>query len=188
MGDPEQRPREDEAAEQALDEALADEAMKKSGLIWVEPAADLPAQAVWHVWVEGRAYVLTGPGEQPDPGLVPGQPARVIVRSKDNAHRLVSFAAEVATVSETEDDWGPATAALAAGRLNLRDAEGAPARWSTDAATTIYRLTPDQQLHEGPGRYDDASGREAPVATSATTTRRRPWVLHRRGGSGRALS
>lgn len=52
--------------------ALLDEAMKKSGLVWVTVPGRRPAP-VWYVWRGGAdpaAYVLTGGGEQPVPGLL----------------------------------------------------------------------------------------------------------------------
>lgn len=46
-----------------LERALAEEATKKSGLVWVRGSG--PARAVWHVWHEGAALLVGGgPGEQ----------------------------------------------------------------------------------------------------------------------------
>jgi len=51
-----------------LDQALVEEATKKSGLIWVRGPGS-PARALWHAWHEGAACVVgDGPGEQPLPG------------------------------------------------------------------------------------------------------------------------
>lgn len=67
-----------------LDQALVEEATKKSGLIWVRGAGEPAARALWHVWHEGAACLVgDGPGEQPLPGLVEGGSAEVTVRSKD---------------------------------------------------------------------------------------------------------
>lgn len=70
--------------DELLDQALVEEATKKSGLVWVR-GADVPsARALWHVWHEGAACLVgDGPGEQPLPGLADGAFAEVTVRSKD---------------------------------------------------------------------------------------------------------
>jgi hypothetical protein len=169
------------------DRALVDEAMKKSGLIWVTTPAMPSGRAFWHAWLAPTAYLLTGPGEQPDPDWPEGSPVSVLVRSKDNAHRLVSWDAIITRVDPADDDWDAATAALVAGRLNLRESQTAPARWAEGGAL-VYRLQPAGTLGERPGTYSDASHREAPVPTTATTVTGKPWVLHKRGHSGRPLS
>ena len=68
---------------------LIDEATKKSGLVWVTTSAGV--SPVWLLWHDGSAYVLSGPGEQPCPGLEPGGGATVTVRSKDKGSRLVTL-------------------------------------------------------------------------------------------------
>ncbi len=168
--------------------ALVDEAMKKSGLIWVSWSDPQRTQAFWHSWVEGHGYLLTGYAEQPDPHFTPGELVRVVARSKDNTHRLIVLDATAERLSPSDPDWEQATTALAAGRLNLHDAEHAPQRWAADAVTAIYRLSPTGPLVEEPGRYTDDAGRAAPVASPATTAGAPPWVMHRRGTSGRSLS
>lgn len=167
---------------------MIDEALKKSALIWLVREPPRPEHAYWHAWVDGRAYLLTGPGEQPDPDLHEGELLRVVVRSKDTVQRLLVLDATADRLQADDADWEAATAALAAGRLNLRHAEQAPARWAGDPATAIYRLTLGTELVEGPGQYADIAHRAAPAPTTATTATRRPWVLHRRGKRGRPLS
>lgn len=167
--------------------ALVDEALKKTGLVWVS----LPSgrtQPCWHAWVDGRAYVLTGPGEQPDPGLDDSDELTLVVRSKDNSQRLLTLTATCERLDPADGDWDVATAALVSGRLNLSRAEQAPRRWAADPATVVYRLVPTGDLLEGPGAYADSSHRAVPVASSATTAGPPPRVLHRRGHSGRPLS
>lgn len=167
--------------------ALVDEALKKTWLVWVT----LPSgrtQPCWHSWVGGHVYLLTGPGEQPDPGLAEGDTVKLVVRSKDNSQRLLGLAATTQRLQPGDPDWDTATSALAAGRLNLSKAAQAPQRWATDPATVIYRLVPTGELLEGPGAYPDTSHRAVPVSTPATTAAALPRVLHRRGGSGRPLS
>lgn len=162
--------------------------MKKCALIWLTRERPWREHAFWHAWVDGRAYLLTGPGEQPDPGLHEGEQLRLVVRSKDTVQRLVVVDATADRLQPDDADWGGATAALATGRLNLSHAEQAPARWADDPATAIYRLTLGTELIEGPGQYADSAHRAAPAPTPATTATRRPWVLHKRGKRGRPLS
>lgn len=168
--------------------ALIDEAMKKSALVWLRWSDPLRTQAFWHAWLGGHAYLLTGPGEQPDPGLQEGQHVEVVVRSKDNAQRLVVFSAHARRLGPHDGDWPAATSSLASTRLNLTDAVEAPERWANDDMTVIYRLSPDGHVLQRPGSYPDESGRTIPVPTPATTAGKPPRVLHRRGTSGRPLS
>lgn len=181
-----QQPPDDEAG--VRQQALVDEAAKKSALLWLQTPTAPAAQAVWHAWLDGHAYVLTGGGEQPDPGLATASSVVVVVRSKDTTNRLLSFTADVTTVTPEDDDWPGATGELARSRLNLRDAEHAPSRWAGDPAYRIFRLTRHGALRERPGEYGAESHRAPPVPSPATTKTRSPHVLHRRGGSGRPLS
>ena len=48
---------------------LVAQATKKSGIVWLAvPGQPLPV-AAWHTWQTDATYVVTGPGEQPVPGL-----------------------------------------------------------------------------------------------------------------------
>ncbi|MGH3470765.1 MAG: hypothetical protein ACRDPG_01805 [Nocardioidaceae bacterium] len=177
-------------ADDLATQALIDEAMRKSWLIWVQTrAATRPiGHPFWHVWLDGVGYLLTGTREQPDPELADGEPITVLARSKDNQHRLITFGATASRVRPPDVDWPPATEALAKARLNLPSAHEAPAMWADSLDVTIYRFEPNGQVYEQPGSYDDASHRQAPVDSVATTARWRPKVLHRRGHHGRPLS
>ncbi len=165
--------------------ALLDEALKKSALVWLCLAGR--SHARWHAWLDGHIYLLTGPGEQPDPGLDEGQVTRVLVRSKDDGQHLITVDADTAQLGPADADWTSATTELAKLRLNLSDAANAPARWASEEFA-VYRLTPRLPLVELPSHLPDDSLRRPPVPTPATTARPAPWVLHRRGGSGRPLS
>ena len=186
-----------ESGKDAGQRALLDEALKKGALIWLEldrdrVSAGRPAGAAarahprWYAWTGGTVYLLTGEEEQPDPGLTPGETVRLVARSKDNRHRLVTLDADVSTLAPVDDDWAAATAELTKARLNLSDAENAPRRWA-EGGYRLYRLTPrlpllDTSVDEG------ESHRAAPIPSPATTADRLPWVLHRRGRTGRPLS
>ena len=61
--------------------ALVAEAMTKSGVLWIEVAGDRTWPA-WHVWGDGRAYVVSGPGEQPLPGCPRRSPSSCAARTR----------------------------------------------------------------------------------------------------------
>lgn len=187
-----------EAADPTLDSetaqrALLDEGLKKGALLWLElgtaPAdgQDPRPHPRWYSWTDSRVYLVTGGEEQPDPGLADASRVRGVVRSKANGHRLLAFDADVSIMSPSDDDWETATAALAKDRLNLARAEEADRRWS-EPPYAVYRLTPILPLVDEPAEERTSSRRAAPAPTSATTAGRKPWVLHRRGRSGRPLS
>ena len=151
--------------------ALLAEAGKKSGLLWVDIPGDRPWPA-WHAWLDGTAYVVTGPGEQQLPAL----PADLAVtfRSKDTGGRLVTMPARAAVLTPEDERWEPATTALKASRLNA-PAGDIVARWAAEA--TVYALTPHGEAIEGPDNYSEESGATQPPVTTATTANWRPWHL-----------
>ncbi|WP_137123215.1 hypothetical protein [Segeticoccus rhizosphaerae] len=156
---------------------LVAEAASKSGLLWVEVPGDR-AWPVWHVWVNNTAYVVSGPGEQPLPDL-PDEVV-LVLRSKDHEGRLLRVPAHTRRLSpedaDLDDEWGTATQALKASRLNAPPGDTV-ARWAHD--NVVMALSPHGDALEEPGHYDDASGAAAPVPTPATTATWRPW--HARG-------
>ena len=170
------------------DRALIDEALKKSGVIWLQTRATPEGQGFWHVWLDNTIYLLTGGPEQPDGALSVGDIVTVVVRSKETTARLISFGAGVSDLLPEDADWSAAAAALATGRLNLHDSPGAPDRWADDPAIRLIRLTPSSPDGERPRNYSDVSHRAAPRPTTATTAGPKPRILHRRHGSGRPLS
>ncbi|MFE5891465.1 hypothetical protein [Streptomyces sp. NPDC056468] len=156
-----------------LDQALVEEATKKSGLIWVRgPGA--PARALWHAWHEGAACVIgDGPGEQPLPGLADGAEAEVTVRSKDKGGRLVSWAAKVVELAPGSEQWEATVAELKGKRLNAPDGEAMPARWARECR--VLRLEPTG----GTAPLPDGSLAEAPLPSPATTREPIPAGLPR---------
>lgn len=82
--------------------ALLGEAMAKSGLLWIEVADDRTWPA-WHVWDDGAALVVSGPGEQPLPWLP--KEVRVILRSKDTGGRLLTVRAHVHVLEPGTPEW-----------------------------------------------------------------------------------
>jgi hypothetical protein len=156
-----------------LDQAVVEEATKKSGLIWVRgPGA--PARALWHVWHEGAACVVgDGPGEQPLPGLADGAEAEVTVRSKDKGGRLVSWTAKVVELAAGSEQWEATVGELKGKRLNAPDGEAMPGRWARECR--VLRLEPTGAI----GALPEGSLAEAPLPSSATTRRPIPAGLPR---------
>ncbi|MET8568409.1 hypothetical protein [Streptomyces sp. NPDC004783] len=156
-----------------LDQALVEEATKKSGLIWVK-GPGVPARALWHVWHEGAACVVgDGPGEQPLPGLADGAPVEVTVRSKDKGGRLVSWAAKVVELASGSEAWQATVADLKGKRLNAPDGEAMTDRWARECR--VLRLEPTGTLAPLP----DGSLAEAPLPSPATTREPAPAGLPR---------
>jgi hypothetical protein len=162
-----------------LDQALVEEAVKKSGLVWVAAGAGAEAaapQALWHAWVDGAVCVVgDGDGEQPLPGLTDGGTATVTVRSKDKGGRLVAFPAKVVELEPRGEAWSAAVDELKGKRLNAPDAETMADRWARECR--VLRLEPAGELTQHPGAMPDGGGAAAPVPTSATTRQAIPAGL-----------
>ena len=154
--------------------ALLGEAMSKSGLLWIDVADDRTWPA-WHVWDDGAALVVSGPGEQPLPWL-PSE-VRLILRSKDTGGRLLTIRAHVHVLEPGTPEWQRAAELLKASRLNAVD--DSLTRWAAEC--TITALVPFDAPLESPGAYDAGDHRAAPPRTAATTTSWRPWHLGGRG-------
>ncbi|WP_199551823.1 hypothetical protein [Streptomyces sp. N35] len=158
--------------ESLLDAALAEEATKKSGLIWVQGSG--PARALWHVWTEGAAHLVgDGPGEQPLPGLTDGGRAQVTVRSKDKGGRLVAWDAKVVELAPHSAEWEAAVAELKGKRLNAPDSEQLTERWARECR--VLRLEwqgTDRELPSG-------SLAAAPLPSPYTTRQEIPAALPR---------
>jgi 8-oxo-dGTP diphosphatase len=127
--------------------AIAD-ATKRAGLMWLSiPGRQRPCPA-WHIWrtdgepPPGAAYVLTGPGEQPLPGLAEAVRVTVTVAASQ-AGGVLSWTADVGRVDPASAEWGAVVGHLVAGRLNakLEPGETSPAqRWARAGA--VFRLSP----------------------------------------------
>jgi hypothetical protein len=164
--------------EQRLHAALVDELMRRSAMCWVRlPDADRD-HAVWHVWHEGAAYVVTGGAEQPLPGVASARRATVVARSKETRQRMLAWEAEVAQVRPDDAEWPTVTKALLAARLNLHDLEQAAERWARECV--VVRLAPTGVLTEQPGALPEDDRSAPPAPTPATTRRGLPRVVHRR--------
>ncbi len=172
--DPSTRPTEDPVQPAANLSALLGEAMGKSGLLWIDVADDR-AWPAWHVWDDGAALVVSGPGEQPLPWLP--KEVRLVLRSKDTGGRLLTVRAAVHVLDPGTPQWARAADLLKASRLNAVD--DSLTRWAAEC--TISALVPFGEPVESPGAYSADAHRAAPARTAATTTAWRPWHLGGRG-------
>jgi ADP-ribose pyrophosphatase YjhB (NUDIX family) len=135
--------------------ALIAEATRRAGVVWLTvPGRDRPFP-VWHIWrpvsepgaldppPPGAAYLVTGPGEQPAPGLAEAGRVTVTVPSKQAGGALVTWTAGVRRVNPGSAEWAAVIGPLVAGRLNavLGPGEVSPAqRWARTGA--VICLTP----------------------------------------------
>ncbi|MEU4170671.1 hypothetical protein AB0F46_27810 [Streptomyces sp. NPDC026665] len=169
--------------QELLDQALVEEATKKSGLIWVRgagapsqsgPGDEGPTRALWHVWHDGAACLVgDGPGEQPLPGLADRGQAVVTVRSKDKGGRLVTWSATVVELAAGTPEWEAAVGELKGKRLNAPDGEAMPERWARECR--VLRLEPTGATAGLP----EGSLAEPPLPTPVTTRRPVPAALPR---------
>jgi 8-oxo-dGTP diphosphatase len=136
--------------------ALIAEATRRTGVIWLTVPPGRTAFPVWHIWrtagdagpgtadpPPGAAYLVTGPGEQPAPGLAAAGRVRVTVPSKQSGGALVTWTAAVHRVDPGSAEWDAVIGALVAGRLNavLGPGEVSPAdRWARSG--TVFCLAP----------------------------------------------
>lgn len=149
--------------------------MKKSGMLWLAlPGASQPRPA-WHVWHDGKGYVVTGGIEQPLPGLPDADWVMVTVRSKDKGNRLVSWVAEVGQVDPGGEEWQTVVPLLAKERLNAPDGPDQVDRWAREAY--VIRLSPTGEVPEAPGTFPSDYASVRPVPTPATTTDRTPFMI-----------
>src|SRR5262249_2815190 len=108
---------------------LVVEATRKAGLVWIAVPGQPRATGAWFVWTDGgrgtAAYVVTGPGEQPLPGLAGAAECAVSVPSADKHGRIVTWTAAVHRVEPGGAEWDAVVPGMLTKRLNLPDADGA---------------------------------------------------------------
>jgi hypothetical protein len=169
--------------------SLIDEATKKSELVWlgVEGLQGQSHRPVWHVWHEGAVYVVHGGSEQQVPGLAEAENAVVVVRSKANGGRLVTWRAAVDDVPPGTPAWEEVVPLLVGKRLNSKDGDAAAGRWARECK--VARLMPTGEIVDDATRPDTGSQSAPPAPTDAGTVTRIPVTFHpflnRRGHSGR---
>jgi hypothetical protein len=150
---------------------LVSEAMKKAAITWIG-VGERPPYGVWCLWIDDALYVVSGPDEQPAPGLRQASSVTVSARG-DHGGRIVTWPAAVERVAPGSDLWETVAPQLAGKRLNSLGAEDLAARWAESC--TISRLVPAGDLVELP----EGSLAAPPVPTPATNTTRKPFRLHR---------
>ncbi|MFE0463823.1 hypothetical protein ACFW1A_31670 [Kitasatospora sp. NPDC058965] len=154
-------------ADDFLDRALLEEAVKKSGLLWVRAADGASAQPLWHAWYDGAVVLVGDGGEQPLHGLRGDGTAVVTVRSKDKWGRLVAFVAEVSVLEPGSEAWTGAVEELKAKRLNAPDTDTITERWAAECR--VLRLLPTGGLTERPGAMPTDSHAAQPLPSPVTT-------------------
>jgi len=171
-------------AEESTDPATAalEAAMKGVGVVWLgaQPADSGLGPAttgpVWHVWSEGACYVLTGPGEQPLPGIVPGGRCQVTARNVAGG-RAIAWTAAVEALDPVAPEWASVAPKLAAKRLNGGDPLAVLPTWPGRLTILALRPTGDQATSQT-GLPDDSQA-AAPMASPATTPYRMPSDITR---------
>lgn len=119
---------------------LVEEAMKKAAVVWIAAGGSAEAYPAWCVWIDGALYVVSGPGEQPAPGLAGAATAAVTGRG-DHGGRIVTWPAAVTRVEPGGEEWEKVVPQLTAKRLNAPGtAEALAERWA--ATCVVSRLTP----------------------------------------------
>ncbi|HET8657999.1 MAG TPA: hypothetical protein VFM55_03270 [Micromonosporaceae bacterium] len=155
---------------------LVEEVMKKAAIAWVTVAGG-PAYGVWCLGLDGALYVVSGPGEQPAPGLATADAALLTARG-DHGGQIVSWPVRVERLFPGTDDWDSVAPQLAGKRLNAPGtADALVARWAAECA--ISRLTPAGPDVRAGAALPDASGAAPPRPTPAARPTRRPFRLHR---------
>lgn len=151
--------------DRALAVALVAEVTKKAAVVWLS-VAGRPAYPLWCLAVDASLYVVTGPGEQPAPGLAPAETARVTARG-DHGGRIITWRATVERLEPGSEAWGAVAPQLAAKRLNATDPAAEVAeRWARECA--VLRLTPTGDGIEAGEDSHEESEAAAPRPTPAS--------------------
>lgn len=163
-----------------MSDALVEEAGKKAAIAWVGIGAG-PAYGVWVMPLDGRLYLVTGPGEQTVPGLaeavVRGTDATVTLRG-DHGGRIVSYPAAIAQLTPGSEEWATVAPQLAGKRLNATGtAEALAERWAAECL--VVALIPVPGEAKTGTELPDASEATAPRPTPAANATRKPFRLHR---------
>ncbi|MCP2325591.1 hypothetical protein HDA40_004098 [Hamadaea flava] len=153
---------------------LVEEASKKAAIAWV--AFGGPAYAVWCLPLEGKLYVISGPGEQDLPGLADALSAesRATVSLRgDHGGRIVSFDAAITEIHSNGTEFETVAPQLAQKRLNASGTtEEVVARWARDCVLISLEA---QETVQTP----DDSESEAPRPATVLRATRKPFRLHR---------
>jgi hypothetical protein len=148
--------------------------MKKAVITWLSyPDAGGAPYPVWCLWISDALYVVSGPGEQPAPGLADAESVLVTARG-DHGGRIVTWPARVERVRPGTELWDSVVPQLAGKRLNSAATTELAGRWAE--ACLVTRLVPTD---EAPRELPDASLAVPPPPSPAARTTRAPFRLHR---------
>ena len=151
---------------------LVTEAMKKAAIAWLG-LADLPPYPVWCLWVDGALFVVSGPGEQPEPGLAEATAVTVTARG-DHGGQIIAWRAQAERVDPESETWAAVVPQLAGKRLNSASTGQLAQQWATQCVVT--RLVP---LDEPPDARPEGSLAATPRPSPAVRVTRKPFRLHR---------
>ncbi|WP_203915990.1 hypothetical protein [Rugosimonospora africana] len=161
---------------------LVEEAMKKAAVAWLTVPGQPGPYAVWCLWLDGALYVVSGPGEQPAPGLAGAVVVDVSSRG-DHGGRIVTWPAQVQRLAPDDEAWPPVTQQLAGKRLNApASTADTVRRWADECV--INRLVPVSDQVEAGAPADAGSGAAPPRSTPAANRTAKPFRLHRVRGAG----
>lgn len=157
---------------------LAEEAAKKAAVAWVG-LGDGPAYCVWVLPLEGRLYVITGPGEQSLPGLAEalaqGLPASVTLRG-DHGGSIVTYRAAIAEIKSNTTVFEFVAPQLAAKRLNASGTiEAVVARWAQECLLVALIAESEDVSTD----LADKSQPHPPRPAPGIRETRKPFRLHR---------
>ena len=135
--------------------------------------AELAPYPVWCLWVDGALFVVSGPGEQPAPGLAEAADATVIARG-DHGGQIVRWQARVERVQPESETWASVVPQLAGKRLNSAGAAELTERWAKECVVSRLVAT-----DEPPAARPEGSLAAPPRPTPAARQTRKPFRLHR---------
>jgi hypothetical protein len=163
---------------------LIEEAMKKAPIAWIRvPGDGGRPYPLWCLWLDGALYVVSGPGEQPAPGLAGAATVEVASRG-DHGGRIVTWPAAVSRLDPAGEAWERVATQLAGKRLNAPgSAAETVARWAADCV--VSRLAPAGEPVEARPNLNDDSGAAPPPPTPANRRTAKPFKLHRVRGEKR---
>lgn len=160
-----------------MENPVLDEAIKKAAVAWIA-VADGPALALWCMPLDGSLCLVTGPGEQPAPGLAEAHRVTVTLRG-DHGGRIVTWAATVERPAPGTEAWDTVAPALAGKRLNATGTtEALVDRWAADGCA-LLRLHPAPEPSLTGADLPDTALAEPPRDSPARIKAPRPFRLHR---------
>ncbi len=151
---------------------LVAEAMKKAAVAWLG-LGDAAPYPVWCLWLDDALFVVSGPGEQPAPGLASAREVTVTARG-DHGGQIVTWSALVESVDPASETWAAVVPVLAGKRLNSAGAADLGQRWARECV--VSRLLPTDAP---PLARPDGPLTAPPRPSPAVRLTRKPFRLHK---------